>query len=126
MKLCACGCGAELRPNCNGRVATFKRGHSQNNLRHGAAVGGKLLPEYNIWFAMRSRCSNPNVWNYKNYGGRGIRVKFKSFQEFFAEVGPRPPGTQIDRINNDGHYEPGNVRWATIIQQRYNRRDKHA
>lgn len=60
--------------------------------------------------------------SYKNYGGRGIRVEFASFEEFLAEVGPKPPGTSIDRIDNDGNYAPGNVRWATRSQQDHNKR----
>ena len=61
----------------------------------------------------KSRCTNPNVAQYKDYGGRGIQFKFDSFNAFLNELGPRPFGYTIDRINNDGHYEVGNVRWAT-------------
>jgi hypothetical protein len=66
------------------------------------------------------RCTNPNVDNYKDYGGRGIKFLFTSFEQFFAEIGPRPEGMTLDRIDNDGNYEPGNVRWATRSQQRQN------
>jgi hypothetical protein len=68
------------------------------------------------------RCTNPNVDNYKDYGGRGIKFLFTSFEQFFAEIGPRPEGMTLDRIDNDGNYEPGNVRWATRSQQRQNQR----
>jgi hypothetical protein len=80
-------------------------------------------PEYKAWQNARERCNNPNVDNYVNYGGRGIKFLFTSFEEFFAEVGPRPsPAHSIDRINNDGHYAPGNVRWATAKEQANNKR----
>lgn len=81
-------------------------------------------PEYKIWAGMLQRCRNRKSPTWKHYGGRGIRVRFKSFQEFFAEVGPRPSSKHsIDRFpNNDRHYEPGNVRWATAKQQASNKR----
>jgi hypothetical protein len=72
---------------------------------------------------MLTRCRNPRCDKYQYYGGRGITVKFQSFSEFFAEVGPRPKGQSIDRIDTNGHYAPGNVRWATKIEQMRNRPD---
>jgi len=82
-------------------------------------------PEYRSFQAASTRCTNKNYKSWKDYGGRGIEFKFKSFQEFFSTLGPKPtPGHTVDRINNDGHYEPGNVRWATRMQQRHNQRDK--
>lgn len=85
------------------------------------------VPEYRVWIAMLGRCSNPNYTNWINYGGRGIQVRFDSFWEFYEEVGPRPNRHHsIDRINNDAHYEPGNVRWATAKEQANNQRQLHA
>jgi hypothetical protein len=79
--------------------------------------------------AAKDRCTNPRHPSYKNYGGRGIEFRFKSFRDFWNELGPRPKGMHgksaaysLDRINNDGHYEPGNVRWATRVEQRNNTR----
>jgi hypothetical protein len=82
----------------------------------------RVSPEREIYDSARQRCTNPNSQNWKNYGGRGIRFLFTSFEQFFAELGPRPAGMSLDRKNNDGNYEPGNVRWATASEQRRNQR----
>ena len=73
-------------------------------------------PVYITWLAMKSRCTNPKNVAYKNYGGRGIKIceEWKNdFQAFYDYIGPREKGYGIDRIDNDGNYEPGNVRWVT-------------
>lgn len=88
--------------------------------------GRSKLPEYRTWVSMKQRCQNPRNARYPRYGGRGITVCpvwSEDFTAFLADVGPRPAKHfQLDRINNDGNYEPGNVRWATPQQQAYNRR----
>lgn len=79
---------------------------------------------------MHQRCRNPKNKNYKDYGGRGVMIcaRWNSFVDFFvdifAEIGERATGLTLDRINNDGNYEPGNVRWATPKQQRANQRTR--
>jgi hypothetical protein len=80
--------------------------------------------EHNIWLSFRARCENPNHMYYKNYGGRGISVcdRWQKFENFYADMGNRPDGLTLDRINNDGNYEPSNCRWATWKQQNNNRR----
>ena len=78
-------------------------------------------PEWRCFLNARSRCNNPNHPSYEHYGGRGIQFKFETFQEFIDELGIRPQGLQLDRIDNDGHYERGNVRWTTRKVQQSNR-----
>lgn len=80
-------------------------------------------PEYVAYAQAKRRCRNPDYPRYRNYGGRGIEFRFKDFEEFFKELGTRPSRKHsLDRINNDGHYEKGNVRWATKEEQTENRR----
>ena len=80
---------------------------------------------FRIWQGMKVRCGNPNFSDYASYGGRGIKVCDRwrgSFENFLADMGEPPIGTSIDRINNDGHYEPGNCRWAKNETQQRNKR----
>jgi hypothetical protein len=82
--------------------------------------------EYHSFAGAKARCNNRKHPKYKDYGGRGIKFLFKSFEQWFSEVGPKPsPKHSLDRYpNNDGNYEPGNVRWATQSEQRNNCREK--
>ncbi len=97
-------------------------------LTHGHA-GIKRSRTYQSWLMMRQRCRNPRVDNYKYYGGRGIRVcnRWDLFENFLADMGERPDGKTLDRYpDNNGNYEPGNCRWATLKQQRANQRQNAA
>jgi hypothetical protein len=115
----SCGCAHSRRPR-----ETYAGRHRE--APHRSFPG---TPEYVIWGGMKSRCHNQNHPSYANYGGRGITVCAEwrdSFEAFLADMGRRPsPEHSLDRIDNDGNYEPGNVRWATNTEQSRNRRNNH-
>ena len=97
--------------------------------KHGQNTLEGQTPTYRCWANILKRCDNPNDSRYHNYGGRGIKVcdRWKGehgFENFLADMGSKPEGKTIDRINNDGDYEPGNCRWITNLEQQWNRRAK--
>ena len=134
---CICECGNEIivRFDClkSGNTKScgcLKREVSSitvigNSFKHGHALAGKFTKEYRAWTNMKTRCYNSNVNNYHRYGGRGIKVCdrwLNDFEAFLNDVGFAPsPEYSIDRINNDGNYEPGNVKWSTASEQVNNR-----
>lgn len=93
-------------------------------MKHGHNKVGKKTPEYITWGNMVQRCSNLKHPGYKNYGKRGIKVckRWLIFENFFKDMGVRPSGRSLDRIDNDGNYESDNCRWATTKEQRANMR----
>jgi hypothetical protein len=93
-----------------------------NATTHGQASGGRVTAALRAYYHAKERCNNPNVKNWADYGGRGICFLFYNFEQFFAELGVKPKGMTLDRKDNNGNYEPGNVHWATWVQQRENQR----
>lgn len=129
---CRCVCGGETTV----RSDVLRRGRSAScgcmkreivaalHTVHGHAGRGSEHPLYWVWMGMKERCRNPRNDRYAYYGGRGIVVceRWASFEHFLSDMGERPgAGYSLDRIDNDGNYEPGNVRWATGKQQAANR-----
>ena len=122
--LCQCDCGKQSTPS----VTALKKGmtqscgcyHQERRVKHGFYKDR----QYRVWLSMRQRCENPNDRSYKNYGGRGITVceRWQEFVNFLADMGPRPKGFDIDRIDNSRGYEPGNCRWVSRRQNLLNTR----
>ncbi len=95
-----------------------------HNVKHGHARDDFKTKTYQVWADMRNRCFNDRNKRYKDYGGRGIGVcpRWSEYTNFLLDMGECPQGLALDRIDNDGNYEPGNCRWATAKEQSRNRR----
>lgn len=122
---CRCDCGNEARPLACNVLRGLAKGCGCKVLEGNHVHGMWGSPEYKSWNMLTQRCTNPKNKRWQHYGGRGIRVCDRwlaSFEAFYADMGARPPNTSIDRIDVNGHYEPGNCRWADAKTQRANQR----
>lgn len=125
--LCRCDCGVERIVEGSdlkrGRTRSCGCLHRQLVAERATTHGGHKTLEYTSWTQAKSRCTNPNAKHFHHYGGRGIKFLFDDFEEFLAHIGPRPGKEySLDRIDNSGNYEYGNVRWATQKDQCRNTR----
>lgn len=126
---CACICGARVivegiqlkKGNPKSCGCKTREMLSVASTTHGMTGG----PTWKSWEAMHGRCTRAKDISYPNYGGRGIAVceRWRSFENFLADMGERPIGMTIDRVDTNGDYEPGNCRWSTVLHQNRNKRN---
>lgn len=127
--VCQCACGKRIWADAR----DLARGHTKScgcwRVEHSRAKatthGLSKTPAYGCWNGMIQRCLNPNDPDFRYYGGRGIKVcrEWRKFEGFLKSMGPRPSSKHtLERMNNNGHYRPGNVRWATRLEQGQNTR----
>lgn len=127
--LCLCDCGnwVAIAGGALAQGGTVSCGHAQAELARQARFlhgeSKQYTTEYGAYRSARQRCNTTTHHAYKDYGGRGVEFRFQSYMEFLDHIGRKPtPKHTLDRIDNDGHYELGNVKWSTMKEQCNNRR----
>jgi hypothetical protein len=129
--ICECSCGAqksvslvELRRGSTTSCGCFQKENASKQMK---THGMKGTPEYYSWESMRQRCHNPKHKSCKYYGGRGIGIcdEWEKFENFFKDMGFRPKGKTLDRIDNSKGYSKDNCKWSTFKEQSLNRRNNH-